>query len=126
MYVISVPEFADNYLWLLHDGKHALAVKLGNAGQVMAARNSHGPDLKSILVTEQHPSHRGSVPPGKRAARPHDEAACRTRWCISAKLRFPFTCEPDNHTTSAVRYVNSLACSQYTALAASASKNKLK
>jgi hydroxyacylglutathione hydrolase len=92
MYLIPVSALADNYLCLLHDGKHALAVNPGNAGQVMAVRNAHGPDLKSILVTHQQASHRISISLGKRAALRDNKAACRTHRCISANLRFSFTC----------------------------------
>ena len=32
MYLIPIPAFNDNYLWLLHDGKRALVVDPGDAG----------------------------------------------------------------------------------------------
>lgn len=61
MYLIPVPAFADNYLWLLHDGKHALVVDPGDAEPVLAALTKHGLQLESILVTHHHADHTGGV-----------------------------------------------------------------
>jgi hypothetical protein len=57
MYLIPVPAFADNYLWLLHDGKRALVADPGDAGPVPRRLAQHGPQLASILVmrTRQAP-----------------------------------------------------------------------
>lgn len=62
MYLIPVPVLTDNDLCLLHDGKHVLGVHPINAGLVMAARNGHGPDSKSILVTHHHGGYQTSIP----------------------------------------------------------------
>ena len=61
MYLIPVPAFTDNYLWLLHDGKHALVVDPGDAGPVLVALREHGLQLESILVTHHHADHTGGV-----------------------------------------------------------------
>lgn len=70
MYLIPVPALADNYLWLLHDGKHALVVKPGDAGLVMETCSAHGPKLESILVTRHQPGGARLLAIGKRAALP--------------------------------------------------------
>lgn len=61
MYLIPVPAFADNYLWLLHDGRRALVVDPGDAGPVMQMLARHGLQLASILVTHHHADHTGGV-----------------------------------------------------------------
>jgi hydroxyacylglutathione hydrolase len=61
MYLIPVPAFADNYLWLLHDGKRALIVDPGDAEPVLHALNQHALQLESILVTHHHADHTGGV-----------------------------------------------------------------
>lgn len=61
MYLIPVPAFTDNYLWLLHDGRHALVVDPGEAAPVLQALAQHGLQLTSILVTHHHADHTGGV-----------------------------------------------------------------
>lgn len=61
MYLIPIPAFNDNYLWLLHDGKRALVVDPGDAGPVQRALDEHALQLESILVTHHHADHTGGV-----------------------------------------------------------------
>jgi len=61
MYLIPIPAFADNYLWLLHDGKRALVVDPGDAEPVQRALEQHALQLESILVTHHHADHTGGV-----------------------------------------------------------------
>ncbi|MDB5868501.1 MAG: Hydroxyacylglutathione hydrolase [Polaromonas sp.] len=61
MYLIPIPAFADNYIWLLHDGKRALVVDPGDAGPVVRALAHHALQLESILVTHHHADHTGGV-----------------------------------------------------------------
>lgn len=61
MYLIPIPAFTDNYLWLLHDGKHALVVDPGDAGPVQQTLAQHGLQLTAILVTHHHADHTGGV-----------------------------------------------------------------
>ncbi|MDO8249031.1 MAG: hydroxyacylglutathione hydrolase [Rhodoferax sp.] len=61
MYLIPIPAFADNYLWLLHDGQRALVVDPGDAKPVLQALKQHALELTSILVTHHHADHTGGV-----------------------------------------------------------------
>ncbi|MBI2771069.1 MAG: hydroxyacylglutathione hydrolase [Burkholderiales bacterium] len=61
MKLIPLPAFADNYLWLLHDGRRALVVDPGDAGPVLAALQQHGLQLEAILVTHHHADHIGGL-----------------------------------------------------------------
>ncbi len=61
MFLIPIPAFADNYLWLLHDGKRALVVDPGDAEPVLRTLEQHALQLESILVTHHHADHTGGV-----------------------------------------------------------------
>ena len=96
MSLISVPALVDNYLWLLHNDKHALVMNPGDAKPVIAVRFLLNPDLKLILVTRHHARGRLRIPSKKWVVLSHGIAARCTRPAISADLRRPFTCESDN------------------------------
>lgn len=57
MNLVALPAFADNYIWMLHDGADALVVDPGDAAPVRAALGAHGLELTGILVTHHHPDH---------------------------------------------------------------------
>lgn len=59
--LIPIPAFADNYLWMLHDGKRALVVDPGDAAPVMRVLEDKALQLESILVTHHHADHIGGV-----------------------------------------------------------------
>lgn len=59
--LIPIPAFADNYLWLLHDGQHALVVDPGDALPVQRVLLDNGLQLSAILVTHHHADHTGGV-----------------------------------------------------------------
>lgn len=61
MKIIALPAFADNYIWLLHDGGRALVVDPGDAQPVLQALQRDGLHLAAILVTHHHPDHTGGV-----------------------------------------------------------------
>jgi hydroxyacylglutathione hydrolase len=56
-----IPAFADNYIWMLHDGRDALVVDPGDEGPVIEALDRHGLTLRSILVTHHHADHVGGL-----------------------------------------------------------------
>ena len=59
--VLAIPAFADNYLWLIHDGVHAVAVDPGDAAPILAALDTHKLSLTAILLTHHHADHVGGV-----------------------------------------------------------------
>ena len=59
--LVTVPAFDDNYLWLLHDGTHAIVVDPGDAAPIEAKLSELGLRLSAILVTHHHSDHTGGV-----------------------------------------------------------------
>jgi hydroxyacylglutathione hydrolase len=61
MQLTPLPAFADNYFWMLDDGRQALVVDPGDAEPVKAALAARGLQLSGILVTHHHADHVGGV-----------------------------------------------------------------
>ena len=61
MELIALPAFADNLIWMLHDGRQAVVVDPGAATPVVDALQAHGLRLAAILVTHHHADHVGGV-----------------------------------------------------------------
>jgi hydroxyacylglutathione hydrolase len=61
MTLVPLPAFADNYIWMLHDGSHAIVVDPGDAQPVFDALARHKLQLAAILVTHHHADHTGGV-----------------------------------------------------------------
>jgi hydroxyacylglutathione hydrolase len=57
----ALPAFSDNYIWMLHDGPHALVVDPGDAAPVKEALHQRGLTLTAILVTHHHADHIGGI-----------------------------------------------------------------
>lgn len=61
MNLLALPAFADNYIWMLHDGVHAVVVDPGDAAPVQRKLAELKLGLAGILVTHHHADHVGGV-----------------------------------------------------------------
>lgn len=61
MNLVALPAFADNYIWLVHDGRKAVVVDPGDELPVLQALEHASLALCGILVTHHHPDHTGGV-----------------------------------------------------------------
>ena len=59
--VVALPAFADNYIWMLHDGMQAVVVDPGDARPVIDTLDRLTLELAGILVTHHHSDHVGGV-----------------------------------------------------------------
>ena len=57
--LIPLTAFEDNYIWVLHDGHHAVAVDPGDPAPLIAFLDAHQLDLTAVLITHHHPDHTG-------------------------------------------------------------------
>lgn len=57
----AIAAFADNYIWMLHDGAEALVVDPGDAAPVLDALAARSLRLAGILVTHHHADHVGGL-----------------------------------------------------------------
>ena len=83
--LIPIPAFADNYLWLLHDGQRALVVDPGDAAPVQRVLQDNGLQLSTILVTHHHADHTGGVDTLR------DETGAKVFGPASENIPKPFT-----------------------------------
>ena len=56
-----IPAFADNYIWMVHDGRDALVVDPGAASPVIDELDREQLQLHTILVTHHHADHVGGI-----------------------------------------------------------------
>lgn len=58
----ALPILKDNYLWILQEENHCIAVDPGTATALLDYLSQHGLKLTAILVTHQHSDHIGGIP----------------------------------------------------------------
>ena len=58
----AVPAFKDNYIWMLEDGRSAVAVDPGDAAPVEGFLARTGLELAAVLATHHHADHVGGLP----------------------------------------------------------------
>jgi hydroxyacylglutathione hydrolase len=61
MKLLALPAFADNYIWMIHDGRQAVVVDPGEPAPVEQALEAHALVLAGILVTHHHRDHTGGI-----------------------------------------------------------------
>jgi hydroxyacylglutathione hydrolase len=59
--ITAIPALQDNYIWAIHDDRHAAVVDPGDAAPVLAFLNAHGLKLDAILCTHRHADHIGGI-----------------------------------------------------------------
>ncbi|OGS95464.1 MAG: hydroxyacylglutathione hydrolase [Gallionellales bacterium RIFCSPLOWO2_02_FULL_57_47] len=59
--ITAVPALQDNYIWIIHNDRHAAVVDPGEAEPVLAFLNAHRLQLEAILCTHRHPDHTGGI-----------------------------------------------------------------
>src|SRR5262249_26016548 len=57
-----MPAFRDNYIWMLHNGKHAVVVDPGATAPVVQFLDAQRLELSAILLTHLHYDHNWGVP----------------------------------------------------------------
>lgn len=57
--LISLPAFEDNYIWVLHDGQHAVAVDPGDPAPLIDFLEAQQLVLTAVLITHHHRDHTG-------------------------------------------------------------------
>ena len=57
--LVPLPAFEDNYIWVWHDDRHAVAVDPGDPAPLVAYLDAHGLALSAVLITHHHRDHTG-------------------------------------------------------------------
>jgi len=59
--ITGIPAFTDNYIWAIHNDKHAVVVDPGEAEPVLTFLTAHNLELTAILCTHRHMDHIGGI-----------------------------------------------------------------
>jgi hydroxyacylglutathione hydrolase len=54
-----LPAFEDNYIWVLHNARHAIAVDPGDPAPLEAFLDAHALQLAAVFITHHHRDHTG-------------------------------------------------------------------
>ena len=57
--LIPLPAFEDNYIWVWHDNRHAVAVDPGDPAPLIAFLDTQRLTLSAVLITHHHRDHTG-------------------------------------------------------------------
>ena len=57
--LVPLPAFDDNYIWVWHDDRHAVAVDPGDPAPLIAFLDAHRLVLTAVLITHHHRDHTG-------------------------------------------------------------------
>lgn len=82
MNLVALPASADNYIWMLHDGRQALVVDPGDAASALDAQGRPGLVLMGILVTPHRRNHTKS--PAGSGHRSNDMAHRHAPWSVTS------------------------------------------
>lgn len=59
--ITAIPALQDNYIWAIHNDRHAAVVDPGEAAPVLAFLHARGLRLDAILCTHRHADHIGGI-----------------------------------------------------------------
>ena len=59
--ITAIPALQDNYIWAIHNVRHAVVVDPGEAAPVLEFLKAHGLQLDAILCTHRHADHIGGI-----------------------------------------------------------------
>lgn len=59
--VVPIPALRDNYIWVIHNGQHAVVVDPGEAAPVIDYLHHNALSLDAILITHHHADHVGGI-----------------------------------------------------------------
>ena len=59
--IYPIPAFTDNYIWCVHNEKHAVVVDPGDAEPVLAYLKKNNLSLSAVLITHHHRDHTGGI-----------------------------------------------------------------
>ncbi|HET7831584.1 MAG TPA: hydroxyacylglutathione hydrolase [Gallionella sp.] len=59
--ITAIPALQDNYIWTIHDSRHAVVVDPGDSAPVQDFLDTHGLQLDAILCTHRHYDHTGGI-----------------------------------------------------------------